>query len=310
MRNLVALPLLGLAVILQSAVISHVELLAGYGDLVLVMLAAWALQSQVDSAWQWAFLATIMVGFLTRLPWPVVALGYFAVIAMAYALRQRVWQALTDSVEFGHWFGITLDGPFQVGKTVRGKHPVPGKGHILVEYTVEKIEPQTLFSTLRKVVEGEAPMSGIMATKLLAEFSRQTRRTSQPPTPVATLTEREKEVLHHIAHGKTNKDIAAALQAAEDALYSDFDGPVTVADPLLGPLANNGGPTQTHALVVGSPAIDRGNPNGCLDSTGAPLQTDQRGLPRAFDGNGDGRAACDIGAFEYMVRAFLPLILK
>ena len=85
-------------------------------------------------------------------------------------------------------------------------------------YLLKKIEPQTLFSTLRKVVEGEAPMSGIMATKLLAEFSRQTRRTSQPPTPVATLTEREKEVLHHIAHGKTNKDIAAALSIAENTV--------------------------------------------------------------------------------------------
>ena len=85
-------------------------------------------------------------------------------------------------------------------------------------YLLKKIEPQTLFSTLRKVVEGEAPMSGIMATKLLAEFSRQTRRTSQPPTPVATLTEREKEVLHHIAHGKTNKDIAAVLSIAENTV--------------------------------------------------------------------------------------------
>ncbi len=77
---------------------------------------------------------------------------------------------------------------------------------------------------------------------------------------------------------------------------------------ILAPLANNGGPTQTHALVAGSPAIDRGNPNGCLDSTGAPLPTDQRGLPRAFDGNGDGRAACDIGAFELNAQDLSPAI--
>jgi CSLREA domain-containing protein len=69
-------------------------------------------------------------------------------------------------------------------------------------------------------------------------------------------------------------------------------------DPILGPLQNNGGSTQTHALLAGSPAIDAGNPNvGCVDSTG-PLPTDQRGLPRAFDGNGDNSAVCDIGAFE------------
>lgn len=62
------------------------------------------------------------------------------------APRQRVWKALTDAKEFGQWFGITLDGPFQVGKTVRGKHPVKDVGHILVEYTVEKMEAETLFS--------------------------------------------------------------------------------------------------------------------------------------------------------------------
>jgi DNA-binding NarL/FixJ family response regulator len=85
-------------------------------------------------------------------------------------------------------------------------------------YLLKKIEPQTLFSTLRKVVEGEAPMSGVMATKLLAEFSRQTRRASQSPTAVATLTEREREVLNHIADGKTNKDIASALSIAENTV--------------------------------------------------------------------------------------------
>jgi hypothetical protein len=77
---------------------------------------------------------------------------------------------------------------------------------------------------------------------------------------------------------------------------------------ILGPLQNNGGPTQTHALVAGSPAIDAGNPGGCLDSTGAALQTDQRGLPRTFDGNRDGRAVCDIGAFELQAQEVNPAI--
>jgi hypothetical protein len=68
---------------------------------------------------------------------------------------------------------------------------------------------------------------------------------------------------------------------------------------IMSPLKNNGGPTQTHALVAGSPAIDAGNPNGCLDSTGAPLPTDQRGFRRNVDGNNDGTARCDIGAVEF-----------
>lgn len=64
---------------------------------------------------------------------------------------------------------------------------------------------------------------------------------------------------------------------------------MTVANPLLGPLANNGGPTQTMALGAGSPAIDGG------DSIAPP--TDQRGVSRT-DGNGDGIIVVDIGAFE------------
>src|SRR5262249_43099092 len=61
-------------------------------------------------------------------------------------------------------------------------------------------------------------------------------------------------------------------------------------DPRLGPLAFNGGPTRTHALLAGSPAIDRGD-------TAAP-GSDQRGVARPHDGDGDGSRIADIGAFE------------
>jgi hypothetical protein len=59
-------------------------------------------------------------------------------------------------------------------------------------------------------------------------------------------------------------------------------------DPLLGPLQNNGGPTSTHSLSAGSPAIDHGN-------NAASLQDDQRGngFPRVVGTN------ADIGAFEF-----------
>ena len=67
---------------------------------------------------------------------------------------------------------------------------------------------------------------------------------------------------------------------------------------ILGPLKNNGGPMQTHALLAGSPAIDAGDPGGCRNSQGALLQTDQRGFARHVDGNNDGVARCDIGAVE------------
>ena len=51
-------------------------------------------------------------------------------------------------------------------------------------------------------------------------------------------------------------------------------------------------PTRTHALLAGSPAIDAAPYTECR-------ATDQRGVERPLDGNGDLRAVCDIGAFEY-----------
>jgi hypothetical protein len=64
-------------------------------------------------------------------------------------------------------------------------------------------------------------------------------------------------------------------------------------DPLLGQLADNGGPTFTHALQPGSPAIDR-----AICNTVIPVTTDQRGVTRPTDGDADGVRQCDIGAFE------------
>ncbi|MEB2285682.1 MAG: right-handed parallel beta-helix repeat-containing protein [Myxococcales bacterium] len=67
-------------------------------------------------------------------------------------------------------------------------------------------------------------------------------------------------------------------------------------DPLLEPLADNGGPTATHALVAASPAVDGGRDVVCE-------AVDQRGNARPTDGNGDGAARCDVGAFELAAAA-------
>jgi CSLREA domain-containing protein len=62
-------------------------------------------------------------------------------------------------------------------------------------------------------------------------------------------------------------------------------GDLPQRDPLLGPLGFNGGPTETEALLLGSPAIDAGAADGCP-------QHDQRGVARPQG------AGCDIGAYE------------
>ncbi|HEX5948942.1 MAG TPA: CSLREA domain-containing protein [Actinomycetota bacterium] len=72
--------------------------------------------------------------------------------------------------------------------------------------------------------------------------------------------------------------------------FTTVEGDLTGVDPLLGPLTDNGGPTMTHALLSGSPAIDAGGP-GCAGN-------DQRGLARVD---------CDIGAYELVFCRGIPV---
>jgi CSLREA domain-containing protein len=80
---------------------------------------------------------------------------------------------------------------------------------------------------------------------------------------------------------------------------------VNPIDPNLGPLQNNGGPTETHILIFFSRAINRGNPAGCTDHLGNPLLSDQRGLARV--------QVCDIGSYEFqeeITQVFMPCVMK
>jgi len=86
--------------------------------------------------------------------------------------------------------------------------------------------------------------------------------------------------------GELGSDCTFTAQA------NDLVGSGSPIDPNLGPLANNGGNTNTHALLSGSPAIDAIQPASCL------LDHDQRGLSRPVDYDGDGIGQCDIGAVE------------
>jgi hypothetical protein len=79
---------------------------------------------------------------------------------------------------------------------------------------------------------------------------------------------------------------------------------ISNTDPLLGPLGDNGGESPTHALLLGSPGIDRGNPAAPGSAEAACEVDDQRGQERA--------APCDIGAYEsnWILSVYLPLVLR
>jgi uncharacterized protein YndB with AHSA1/START domain len=62
------------------------------------------------------------------------------------APRSRVWRALTNPVEFGTWFGVKVDGAFAPGARVRGAVTHKGYEHVTWDITIERMEPERLFS--------------------------------------------------------------------------------------------------------------------------------------------------------------------
>jgi len=110
MRNLVAAPVILLAVMVQSAIVSRVTLLSGIADLPLVMLAAWALQEEVETAWHWAAATSVLVGFVSGIHWSVPVLSYLAIVAIAQLFQRRVWQAPLLAM-----FSVTFLGTVSMG---------------------------------------------------------------------------------------------------------------------------------------------------------------------------------------------------
>lgn len=86
---------------------------------------------------------------------------------------------------------------------------------------------------------------------------------------------------------------------ADGTPFDQVGTPTSPINPRLAALASNGGPTQTHALLFNSPAIDRGSAATPDSTFNACSSTDQRGAARPQDGNSDGTARCDVGAYEY-----------
>ena len=83
-------------------------------------------------------------------------------------------------------------------------------------------------------------------------------------------------------------------------IAGDTTGNIVGVDPWLLPLADNGGPTWTHALAPGSLAVDAGS---CTSMGGVAITVDQRGIGRPQG------VTCDVGAYEAPVfpKVYLPV---
>jgi DNA-binding NarL/FixJ family response regulator len=85
-------------------------------------------------------------------------------------------------------------------------------------YMLKDADPEVLFQAIRAASRGEAVLQPSVAAKVVAQFARMAEQTPSPSSPqplIEPLSDREREVLAHIAQGKTNREIASALFITE-----------------------------------------------------------------------------------------------
>ncbi len=106
---LAAIPVLGVAIMLQISIASRIMLLSGNVDLVLLVVAAWSLQERVRGAWIWGLAAGLLAGLVSGVPWYIYLVGYLSVVGLARLLVRRIWQAPLLAM-----FAVTLIGTLEL----------------------------------------------------------------------------------------------------------------------------------------------------------------------------------------------------
>jgi rod shape-determining protein MreD len=90
--TLIAIPILVILSIFQSALLSRFQLLSGMPDLVLLVLLAWGLQKRVTTALQWGIIGGLITQLFSAVPVGVPVVSYLLSVGLALYLRTRVWQ--------------------------------------------------------------------------------------------------------------------------------------------------------------------------------------------------------------------------
>ncbi|MGH2389592.1 MAG: choice-of-anchor Q domain-containing protein, partial [Chloroflexota bacterium] len=181
---------------------------------------------------------------------------------------------------------VTLTDSTVSGNTAEGAGNVGGGAGIYANGSLTLISSTVSGNTATSTNGGSGAGGGIIAgTGTLRDTILAGNTADAGPDCSGTLTTQGYNLLGN----------SSGCAGLTDGMNGDHVGTSTAPiDPRFSPLAANGGPTQTQALLPGSPAIDAGNPVGCTDVSGALLTTDQRGFPRPSPAGG----RCDIGAYE------------
>lgn len=108
MAILIAIPLLGGLLMLQSTIISRLTVLHGSADLLLLAILAWALQKRVESGLQWGLIGGLLMTIYSGLPLGVALAAYLLAAGLGTLLRHGNWQAPLLAMLVAVFFGTIL----------------------------------------------------------------------------------------------------------------------------------------------------------------------------------------------------------
>lgn len=93
MDTLIAFPVILVAIILQTTIVSRLTLINGTADVVLLVVVAWSLQDRARHAWVWAVFAGALISFISSLPFLAPLISYLIIFGIARTFHNRVWQS-------------------------------------------------------------------------------------------------------------------------------------------------------------------------------------------------------------------------
>ncbi len=110
MAELLNYPILILLLVIQTAILRHLPFLGGAADLMLLWLIAWSLHRQGKRVWIGAAFATLLMAFVSAMPWYVFFGSYLFVCLAGRFLSKRFWQNPLIALFFVTFFGSIFQG--------------------------------------------------------------------------------------------------------------------------------------------------------------------------------------------------------
>jgi rod shape-determining protein MreD len=125
LATLLSIPILGLLLLLQTTIVSRVQLLHGTADLLLLAILAWAMQKRNETAWQWAIIGGVLFTIASGLPFGVPLVGYLLATGVAILLRRFIWQVPILAMFLVTFLGTVITHLLSITALILVGDPIP-----------------------------------------------------------------------------------------------------------------------------------------------------------------------------------------